>query len=226
MADWWNSIDALAKFNNWMQVSIVVFGILTAAATALTIVASNRIALLRANEAAELQRRLQKAEQSSGKMGEDLKITTEKLSAAEQAIQSAGTEAAQARATAEESRKKLQPRGMSTEQRSAFIAALKAASSGRVDIVAVLGDPESIRFAGELDTMLKTAGWSTSGVSQAVYTPSGPVGIFLKVRSKDSVPSHAVTLQKALAAIGIEAPALLDANVEAIYVGLIVGHKQ
>ena len=40
------------------------------------------------------------------------------------------------------------------------------------------------------------------------------------------MPPHALTLQKALAAIGIEAPGVLDPSVGADYLGLVVGHKQ
>ncbi len=225
MPDWWSSVDGVAKFNNWMQVSIVVFGILTAAATALTIVASNRISRLQAEDASRLQTRLQVAEEAAAGTKDALRITSEKLTAAEQAIQSAKSDAAQARASAEESKAKLQPRSLSSSQRSVLISALRTGPSGAIDIVAVLGDAEGIAFAGELDSALRAAGWPTSGVSQAVYTPSGPVGVLLKVRSRDSAPAHAVVLQKALANAGVEALAILDAKVDAAYVGLIVGHK-
>jgi hypothetical protein len=225
MPDWWSSVDGVAKFNNWMQVSIVVFGVLTAAATALTIVASNRISRLQSEDASRLQARLQAAEEAATSTTAGLRNTSEKLTAAEQAIQSARADAAQARASAEVSKAKLQPRTLSSGQRSDLIAALKAGPSGAIDIVAVLGDAEGIGFAGELDAALKVAGWPTSGVSQAVYTPRGPIGVLLTIRSKDSEPVHAVTLQKALTRIGIEAPAILDASVDAGYVGLIVGHK-
>lgn len=86
MGGWWDSVDAVAKFNTWMQVSIVVFGIFTAAATALTIVASNRIASLQSAE--------------SARMREELKLTTEKLAVAGEAIEAAKGQAGEARAAA------------------------------------------------------------------------------------------------------------------------------
>lgn len=225
MPEWWNSVDGVARFNNWMQVLIVVFGLLTAVVTALTIFASNRISRLQAEDTAGLQTRLEAAEQVAATTRETLKVTSEKLTTAEQAIQSATSEAARAQKSADESKAKLQPRTLTPAQRRAFVEALRGGPSGRIDVVAVLGDSESITFAAELDGALKDAGWPTAGVSQAVYTPRGPVGLLLKVHSKEFVPTHASTLQKALASAGFEAPAVLDGSVERGYLGIVVGHK-
>lgn len=232
MPHWWNTIDGLATFNTWIQISIVVFGVLTAAATALTIFASNRISRLQAQEASELQRRLKVAEDVAQGTTTNLKIaseqlaaTSEKLTAAEREIQAVKTAASQARTVAEESQRKIQPRMLTPSQRRAFVTALRGSPSGRVDVVAVLGDAESVAFAAELDGILKDAGWPTAGVSQAVYAPSGPVGLFLKVHSKEAVLTHASTLQRAMASAGYEAPAVLDGSVERGYLGIVVGHK-
>jgi cell division protein FtsX len=48
MTDWWDSIDRVARFNNWVQGTMVAFGFLIAAGTALTITLSIRIASLQA----------------------------------------------------------------------------------------------------------------------------------------------------------------------------------
>lgn len=225
MPNWWNTIDGLTTFNTWVQISIVVFGVLTA-------VASYRISRLQTREASELDRRVKVAEDAAQGTTTNLKITSEKLAttseklaAAEQEIQAAKTAASQARTVAEESQKKIQPRMLTPGQRRAFVEALQGGPSGQVDIVAVLGDAESVAFAAELNGVLNDAGWQTAGVSQAVYTPNGPVGLLLKVHSKDAVPTHANTLQRALASAGYEAPGVLDGSVQRGYLGIVVGHK-
>lgn len=197
MASWWDSIDSVAKFNYSMQVSIVILLFITAAATAVTIIASKRLGLLQSTEAATLKSRVGSAEES----------------------------AAVARATAEESKKKLAQRTITGEQRTVLINVLRAGPSGSLKVYAVLGDFESINFATELDAALKEAGWSTDGVNQAIYTPAGPVGIELRVKSKESAPAHVQTLHRALAAIGINAPGVLDESLDPTLVELVVGHK-
>ena len=62
MDSWWNSADAVTRFNTWMQIAIVVFGILTAAATGLTIIGANRLSALQVTETTELRRRLEATE--------------------------------------------------------------------------------------------------------------------------------------------------------------------
>ncbi len=65
MTGWWNSVDAVGKFNTWMQVAIVIFGVLAAVATALTIIAAKRISELQAAEATQLRLRLATTERTA-----------------------------------------------------------------------------------------------------------------------------------------------------------------
>lgn len=65
MDTWWNSVETVSRINTWMQVFIVVFGILTAAATAFKIIASNRISALQSVEAAALRQRLEITEKNA-----------------------------------------------------------------------------------------------------------------------------------------------------------------
>src|SRR5947208_766979 len=62
MPSWWESPESLAALTTWLRVAIVVFGILTAAATGFTILTSNRIDYLRGEERKRLANRLGEAE--------------------------------------------------------------------------------------------------------------------------------------------------------------------
>lgn len=62
MWSWWNSIEAVSKFNTYMQISIVVFGFLTASATYLSNKAANRISEIQAKKESETHKRLEATE--------------------------------------------------------------------------------------------------------------------------------------------------------------------
>ena len=235
MGGWWDSVASVARFNTWMQIAIVVFGVLTAAATALTIVASNRISDLQAKDAALLQARLGAAEKAnknvSGQLTDAIRNREEaekalknRLLVAESSAEKARETAAQASTQAEASQRAVQPRVLTSEQKSKLTSLLAAGQKGSADVVAVLGDGEAVAFAREFEGILKAAGWKTKGVSQAIFT-GNPVGLTLVVRSTDSAPPYAGQLQRALAAIGLEAFGSIDSRYPANALRLIVGHK-
>jgi hypothetical protein len=58
MLSWWSSVEALGRFNSWLQYAIAVFGILTAVAIVLSTVATNRIDTLRSERERQLTQRL------------------------------------------------------------------------------------------------------------------------------------------------------------------------
>jgi hypothetical protein len=121
----------------------------------------------------------------------------------------------------------IAPRGFSTAERAKLIAALRAAPvKGKVSINCVLGDGEGFAFANEVDKILKTGGWETTGVSQGAYGPGGnPIGFGVVVHSAASAPPHAATLQAAFKAAGLDLPGAIDANIPEGTVEILVGNK-
>lgn len=131
---------------------------------------------------------------------------------------------AQAEKKIEEIGQKQQPREFTAEQLQYFVNYLKSKPFGKIEIIAVLGDGESMHFAEVIEKSLKSAGWSTTGVSQAVFSDSLS-GLILVVHSQQAAPPQAATLQHAFSGIGFTAVGLVDTKVPANSVKLIVGHK-
>lgn len=198
MWSWWSllSIDVLSKVNTYAQYAIVVFGILTAVATLISVLSADRISALKDAE---------------------LTLIKNEQSASDKALRSA-------QAALKDLRDSQAPRVITAAQRERFMKSLQDVSKGDIGITTVVGDNESMQLAVQLEGMLKEAGFTTTGVSQAIFTPS-PVGLFLKVRSADSVPVYAAPLQYTLDAIGLNAPGQVDPGMAAHIVTIVVGHK-
>lgn len=196
MSAWWDSIETVSRFNNWMQISIVVFGVLAAVASAFAILAANRISDLQDLEKTALRTELEKAKDDAAS-----------------AVQAASSVA-----------EKQKPRFLSEAAKKSLITALTPFRGTPVDITAVLGDGESFAFASQLKAMLEQSGWKANGVNQAVFS-GHPVGLILVVRSQEKAPQAAGALQQALGQIGLEAPGDVDPNTPLDSVKLIVGHK-
>ena len=131
---------------------------------------------------------------------------------------------AQAERKIEEIGLKQQLREFTAEQQQSFINDLKSKPFGTVEIIAVLGDGESLHFAEVIEKSLKSAGWSTNGVNQAVFSDSLS-GLILVVHSQQTAPRQAAMLQQAFSKIGFTAVGLVDVQVPVNSVKLIVGHK-
>jgi hypothetical protein len=225
---WWDSTSALDRINTWTQVAAVVFAVLAASATTLKIIAANRLSTLQAAGSVELASRLANAESNTRQLELSLKAAqeaqTQDVSRLQAELEKARQVAAAAEKAAAVASSRIAPRTLTAQQLSALSTALFGPPHTKVDIVAVLGDAESFSFARQLDTVLTTAGWSTSGVSQAVFTGT-PQGVIIVVQSAQNPEPAAARLQQALKSIGIEAPAEVQANLPEHSIKLIVGHK-
>ncbi len=119
------------------------------------------------------------------------------------------------------------PWSLSPDQIARLIDSLRSVPRewvGHVDVVALLGNGESLALATQLDGALKAGGW-TSGVSQAVFAGPTP-GLGIVVRKPQDPPGRAVCLQQALASVGLTAPAYADPNKADDAVALVVGSKE
>jgi hypothetical protein len=83
MVSWWDSVDSVQRFNNWMQGGIVLFGVIAALTGVASWLATNRIDELQEIKTLALERRVARAEV----MASPRKLSTEQ----EVAIQAALT---------------------------------------------------------------------------------------------------------------------------------------
>jgi hypothetical protein len=196
MNELWNSLESLGRLNSYLQLAVAVTGVLTAILGGLIWIASERLAVLEDTQKRELQNRVQTAE----------------------------SDAAEARREAQAVAAKQRPRALTQDQQSTLLGLLGQQPKGDVLITAVMSDPEAERFALQLYELFKKAGWNPKGVNLAMMSPA-PSGVFLKIKDKEAPPAHAGLVQAALAAAQVEAPCVIDAKLDGKLVGLLVGHK-
>jgi hypothetical protein len=125
-----------------------------------------------------------------------------------------------------ELKEKIKWRHIDLGQRKKLVAALTSVPiKGIVDIISVAGDAEGFAFAGEIDSILKESGWTTTGVSQGIFGPSNPRGIELRVQDVRRAPAYAGFLQQKLTDAGISLVAGQNPTVAEGSVVLVIGTK-
>jgi hypothetical protein len=88
----------------------------------------------------------------------------------------------------------IRPRQLTKEQQTVLVRLLSGDPKGSVSIMSVMGDGEAKAFAIQVDSALKSAGWTTSGVAQGVFSPNDPVGFGIVVRNATDAPPWAARL--------------------------------
>ena len=94
------------------------------------------------------------------------------------------------------------PRSLGGDQKDRFVQELGASKGIPVRMVVVHGDPEAEEFAGQLQVLLKHAGWSPSQIESYMFSPT-PTGLAIVVADPDAPPEHALRLRDALLAAGL-----------------------
>jgi hypothetical protein len=93
-------------------------------------------------------------------------------------------------------------------------------------ITCVWGDPDSTRVAYNLVAAFRAAGWNLpgSGLTQAMYN-SPPVGVVIKVKSRDASPPGLSQLVVILRQAGIEPFGQVDPQVSSDQFRIVIGRK-
>lgn len=125
----------------------------------------------------------------------------------------------------EEEIERRKPRQITLQQRARLVEILSAGPKGSVDIECVLGDGEGLAFANQIDEVLKAAGWTTTGVSQGVFTPTNPAGAGILVHSGRTAPPYAGALQHAFGSVGLPLGGLEQGQLPEGKVQILVGVK-
>jgi len=131
---------------------------------------------------------------------------------------------AEARSRADESLDRQRPRGITPEQRAAFLAAAANQLKGSVTVIPVMGNAEAEQYARQLADLLRAGGY---GVEAGGMLPmdNTPVGLGLTVRRDETYPQHADALQTALNQAGIPVGRGFNGLQSPNVLGLVVGTK-
>lgn len=104
-----------------------------------------------------------------------------------------------------ELQRRIQPRRIAPDQRATLVDLLRASQpKGLVTITSLLGDVEGNTYAAQINEILTSAGWPTTGVNRVVMNGLPTQGIAMAARSAREVPPFAVALQQAFERGGIE----------------------
>ena len=118
------------------------------------------------------------------------------------------------------------PRQVTEAQRHDFIAALKDAPKGRVEVyIYDYRDQEVQGYATQIRNLLVLAGYDCGEKVQVSNKPYSPEGILVVAKDPRSAPEHAGAIQHAFGEIGIDAPAARDENLDLDQVIVVVGRK-
>ena len=124
-----------------------------------------------------------------------------------------------------ELQERLRHRRIVGEQRERLIATLRNIPKGPVSLTCVLGDGEGIAFANDVVEVLRAAGWEVDGVNQGAFTPTNPVGFFVRVRSAVNAPPYIRALLEAFNSTGIRLDAAEVPTMAENVVAIVVGNK-
>jgi hypothetical protein len=111
---------------------------------------------------------------------------------------------------------------LDSQQNKMLAKLLKTGSKGELDIISVLDDPISHQGAVELKAVFDTHGWTTSDIVQSAFSHPQE-GIILIIHSKQTAPSYAKFLQKALTTIGLHVSAQINNKYREWSLSMIVG---
>jgi len=99
-------------------------------------------------------------------------------------------------------------RDIPDDKRVEFKAAVKDFPKGKVIVESLASDAEGTNFAKQIADMLTQAGYAVSeNLSSMTFFGTLPIGVKLRVKSREQTPIFAAGLQHALRDIGIDAPA-------------------
>jgi hypothetical protein len=228
---WWDSIDTVSRFNNWMQFAVIIFAFLTAISGFLVWFSGNRIALQQTRLTAlaqhktktyettslsvhkelvalqqkqfETEQLLKVANTNLTRLGKQLKKTQKKQFEAEQALSSMAINKDGISDRLEMPAVSLTPQApVSSKFDKQFLDILKQGTEGIIDIYAIQGDTDSNELAANFDTVFKKAGWTTNGVAQSSFSQKIK-GLVIAFHSKDTAPSYAFFLKEAFNKLGI-----------------------
>ncbi len=119
---------------------------------------------------------------------------------------------------------RIKRRTISDAQRARLLQDLKPIPRGPIKIIAVMGDEEAGRFAGQISDILKEAGWDEAQVSPGIF--GGNINSFeIRIRDREKVPRFALQIAQAFHSIRFEPIIVVDRSVAEGAIEIVVGMK-
>lgn len=206
---WWNSTSALDRINTWTQIATVIFGILAASATALKIIAANRLSSLQAAHAAELHARLSKAETATSAVRTSLVEARAALDSSAAALQK---KVAEARAAAEAERlarlrieERLADRKLTDAQIRTIAAKVHGFAGQEFEVTTYWELKEAMAIANQVFAALNIAEWKYIKPEGGRVLLGGVAGVLVYVHpeARDQTKQAALTLVSTLSHEGL-----------------------
>lgn len=174
------------------------------------------------NETAKANERAQKLEHANLTLRGEIAI-----------LQKTAAEQQERAATAEkdllELQERIKPRNISPDQRTKLVALLAAipknGSENKIGVVSLSGDAEGDTFGGQVDEVLRAAGFKTSDRGQAMYVGGHPTGFGFIVRKVATSPSYIAHIQWAFISVGIPMGIAENPELPEGYFSIMVGVK-
>jgi hypothetical protein len=190
----WGSIESVSKWSTgffWAGLEFLI--LLALAEIASHVFASRKDSLAAMREQAAAQSHQQAAEHAEARHAEEVGELRRRAEESEQRMANLQQQQAD--------------RTLTLNQKDTLIKAIAPFRGQHVTVACLLGDGEAMRFAVELMQVFAAAGWTASGVNQAVYTGPPPVGIEVTLSAADvasgKLPNGALPLIQAMIAMGM-----------------------
>jgi hypothetical protein len=119
---------------------------------------------------------------------------------------------------------KAKPRVLSESQEKKFLSEISRCSEKVLSVTTPIGDPEAASFAKYLMSLFKAAGWTIKADSQEIFSGT-PIGIILRVPSKEQLHPCVALVQRTFHDLGIQAPGEAVAGIPTDLLDIVVGHK-
>jgi hypothetical protein len=206
-----SDVDSLRSLSHWLMWATAVFAILAATTTGIRYYVDRRVSdLTSAARSAEAERKE--------------KAQSEREAALRAQLETAEREQREASHKLSKLEEKTKPRAFNESQEKQFIAEVARCSNKILAITTPIGDPEAASFARYLISLFKNAGWTIKADSQAIFSGT-PVGVILRVPSKEQLHPCVASVQRAFQNIGIQALGEVAAGTNMNVLDIVVGHK-
>ncbi len=123
-----------------------------------------------------------------------------------------------------EVQERIKPRRITDTQRAKLIQALKPVPKGPIGLTTTMGDGEARMLAGQIQAILKAAGWEDVHISQALFNKP-MVGVMIEFHDLNKIPPFAVPLLDAFYSNDISKTLVYNSEVPEGKIIIIVGMK-
>lgn len=218
----------MEKFKLWLDVAIVVFGLLAAIAAIVGLIIGNRIDYAKELEEKQWQAKIAESSAQAEKAKEEAAMAlssaasmNERANALELETETQKERAAIAEKQLLELTEKLKPRKITAEQHWNIVADLRKSPRGKINISSPLGNTEALMYANQFLKIFEEVRWEVStGIGRSSLTGAG---VFIITPNESDI--NAINIQKIFSRHGLNVHGQLEKNFPADHLNLFIGDK-